>query len=273
MRVSVFAALAATLYATSATAAVAASEPVKIGCSMALTGGVAVNGKQAMVGFEIWRDHINAKGGLLGRKVVLDCYDDQSNPALVPSIYTKLIELDKVDLLVGPYATNMTVAALPIVMAHHMDTIAITATAANSKFHYPGYFVMLPTGPHPKRAHGEAFFAAAKQLRPAAKTIAISAADAEFAQNSADGVRLVAKDEGIKIIYDQAYPPTTTDFAPIMQAIMATHPDIVYNASYNPDTIGMINAAHEAGLKAEIFGGDMIGLTSTTGRMQLGSLC
>lgn len=248
-----------------------AAEPVKIGCSMALTGGVAVNGKQVMMGFEIWRDDINKKGGLLGRPVQLDCYDDQSNPANVPPIYTKLIELDKVDLLVGPYATNMAVPAIPVLMRHNMTTIAVTALAANSKFHYPGYFVMLPSGPDPKRAFAEGFFEVAKQIKPAAKTIAIAVADAEFAQNAADGTRILAKEAGLKIVYDHAYPPNTTDYTPIVRAIQATHPDIVYNAGYNPDTIGMIHAAHEVGLKARMFGGNMIGLASTTGRMQLGA--
>jgi branched-chain amino acid transport system substrate-binding protein len=259
------------LFALTLAAPARAAEPIKIGCSMALTGGVAVNGKQVMMGFELWRDNINKKGGLLGRQVQLDCYDDQSNPANVPPIYTKLIELDKVDLLVGPYATNMAVPAIPVLMQHNMTTVAVTALAANSKFHYPGYFVMLPSGPNPKKAFAEGFFAVAKQIKPAPKTIAIAVADAEFAQNSADGARLGAKEAGLKIVYDHAYPPSTTDYTPIIRAIQATNPDIVYNAGYNPDTIGMIHAAHEVGLKAKMFGGNMIGLASTTGRMQLGA--
>ncbi|MGH7090484.1 MAG: ABC transporter substrate-binding protein, partial [Stellaceae bacterium] len=146
------------------------AEPIKIGCSMALTGGVAVNGKQVMLAFELWRDNTNAKGGLLGRQIVLDCYDDQSNPSLVPGIYTKLIEVDKADLLVGPYATNMAVPVIPVLMQHHMDTIAVTALAANSKFHYPGYFVMVPTGPHPKEAFAEGFIDVAMHMTPKPKT-------------------------------------------------------------------------------------------------------
>ncbi|HUZ73087.1 MAG TPA: amino acid ABC transporter substrate-binding protein [Stellaceae bacterium] len=250
----------------------AAAPPVKIGCSMALTGGVAVNGKQVMIGFELWRDDINAKGGLLGRKVELDCYDDQSNPALVPGIYTKLIEIDKVDLTVGPYATNMAVPAIPVLMQHKMTTIAVTALAANSHFHYPGYFVMLPSGPQPKLAFSAGFFDVAMTMNPKPKTVALAAADAEFAKNSVDGARENAKAHGLKIVYDKAYPPTTTDYTPIIRAIQATHPDIVYDSGYNPDTIGMINAAHEVGLKAMMFGGNMIGLASTTGRMQMGPL-
>src|SRR5580700_8065294 len=88
-------------------AAAQSGEPIKIGFSMALTGPLAANGKQAQLGAKIWEEEINAKGGLLGRKVQLINYDDQSNPATVPGIYTKLLDVDKVDLVVGPYATNM----------------------------------------------------------------------------------------------------------------------------------------------------------------------
>src|ERR1700733_3084566 len=90
--------------------------PIKIGFSMALTGPLAANGKQALLGTQIWQDEVNAKGGLLGRQVQLVNYDDQSNPSTVPGIYTKLLDVDKVDLVVGPYATNMVAPAIPVVM-------------------------------------------------------------------------------------------------------------------------------------------------------------
>src|SRR4051794_26267723 len=88
-----------------------AADPVKIGFSMALTGGSAIVGKQILLALEIWRDDQNAKGGLLGRPVELVYYDDQSSPGNVPGIYTKLLDIDKVDLVIGPYATNMVAAA------------------------------------------------------------------------------------------------------------------------------------------------------------------
>src|SRR5579864_336031 len=90
-----------------------AADPIKIGFSMALTGSVAQNGKQLIIALELWRDDINAHGGLLGRPVELVYYDDQSNPANVPNIYTKLISVDKVDLLLGTYAINMVAPAMP----------------------------------------------------------------------------------------------------------------------------------------------------------------
>ncbi|MGB8019120.1 MAG: ABC transporter substrate-binding protein, partial [Pseudolabrys sp.] len=82
-------------------------EPIKIGFGMAQTGPLAANGKQALLGMKIWEEEINAKGGLLGRPVKLVYYDDQSNPSTVPGIYTKLLDVDKVDLVTGPYATAM----------------------------------------------------------------------------------------------------------------------------------------------------------------------
>ena len=122
-------------------------EPIKIGFSMALTGPLAANGKQALLGAQIWQEEVNAKGGLLGRQVQLINYDDQSNPATVPGIYTKLLEVDKVDLVVSAYATNMVAPAIPIVMQKNKTFISLFALDANSEFHYPKYFSMLPSGP------------------------------------------------------------------------------------------------------------------------------
>src|SRR5437870_700929 len=125
-----------------------AADPVKIGFSMALTGGVAPAGKIVLAAFEIWRDDVNAKGGLLGRPVDLVYYDDQSNPANVPGIYTKLIGVDKVDLLLGPYATNMIAPAMPVIMQSNKMTIGILGVAVNRHFSYPKYFSMVPLGPN-----------------------------------------------------------------------------------------------------------------------------
>jgi len=249
-----------------------AADPIKIGLSVSLTGGVAANGKQVLLAMQIWKDDINAKGGLLGRPVELVYYDDQSSPAAVPAIYTKLLDVDKVDLTVGPYATNMVVPALPVLMQHNRATVGILAIGANREFHYPKYFAMISSGPNPRLVFSEGYFAVAMQQNPKPQTVAITGADAEFAQISMDGARENAKKAGLKIVYDQAYPPNTTDFAPVIRAVQATNPDIVYNAGYPPDTIGMVRAAREVGLKTKMFGGNMIGLLATTFRMQLGPL-
>ena len=123
-----------------------AADPLKVGFSMALTGGVAPNGKVVLAAFEIWRDDVNAKGGLLGRPVELVYYDDQSNPANVPGIYTKLLTVDKVDLLLGPYATNMIAPAMPVIMQQNKMTIGILGVAVNRHFNYPKYFPWCRSG-------------------------------------------------------------------------------------------------------------------------------
>ena len=125
-------------------------EPIKIGFSMAQTGSLAGAGQQALLGTQIWEEEINAKGGLLDRPVKLIYYDDQSNPANVPSIYTKLIDVDKVDLVIGAYGTNLVAPALPAIIPKGKVFIGLFALDANHDFHYPKYFSMLPAGPMPK---------------------------------------------------------------------------------------------------------------------------
>ncbi len=147
--------------------------PITIGLAMSVTGPLAPNGKQALAGARIWEDETNAKGGLLGRKVKLITYDDQSIPANVPGIYTKLLDVDKVDLVVSGYATNMVAPAMPVVMQKGKTFVALFGLDVNSEFHYPKYFSMLPTGPDTKAAYTEGFF----QVRVAAEPEADDACD------------------------------------------------------------------------------------------------
>jgi branched-chain amino acid transport system substrate-binding protein len=109
-------------------------------------------------------------------------------------------------------------------------------------------------------------------LNPKPKTIAIVGADAEFARNALEGVHEIIKGTDLKIVYDKTYPPSTTDYTPIVRAIAATNPDLIFVASYPPDSVGIIRAAHEVGLKAQLFGGGMVGLQSTAIKVQLGPL-
>jgi len=246
-------------------------EPIKIGFSMALTGPLAPNGKQALLGAKIWEEETNAKGGLLGRKVQIINYDDQSNPATVPGIYTKLLDVDKVDLVVGPYATNMVAPAIPVVMQKGKTFIGLFALDANGQFHYPKYFSMLPSGPTPKESFTEGFFQVAAAQNPKPQTIAIAAEDAEFSRNAADGARANVKKYGFKSVYDKTYPPNTTDFSPIVRAIQATNPDLVVICSYPLSSVGMLLSARELGLTPKMMGGGMVGLQATVFKDKLKS--
>jgi branched-chain amino acid transport system substrate-binding protein len=132
---------------------------------------------------------------------------------------------------------------------------------------------MLPTGPEPKKAFSHGFFELAAGVTPRLKTVAIVAADAEFAQNAAEGARETIKEMGgFEIVTDKKYPPTTTDFSPIIRAVQALNPDIVYVAAYPPDSVGIVRAANEVGLTPKMFGGTFIGLLVTPIKMQLGPL-
>jgi branched-chain amino acid transport system substrate-binding protein len=245
--------------------------PIKIGFSMALTGPLAANGKQALLGAQIWQDEINGKGGLLGRQVQLVNYDDQSNPSTVPGIYTKLLDVDKVDLIVSGYATNMVAPAIPIAMQRKKTLIGLFALAANSEFHYPRYFSMLPSGPTPKESFTEGFFQVAAAQNPKPQTIAIAAEDADFSHNAADGARNNVKKYGLKSVYDSTYPPNTTDFSPIVRAIQAANPDLVVFCSYPLSSVGLTLSANELGLKPKMMGGAMVGLQATVFKNKLKS--
>ena len=167
----------------------------------------------------------------------------------------------------------MVAPAIPVLMQHKKTTIGILANAANSKFHYNQYFSMLPTGPEPQKSFAYGFFKLAAAQNPRPKTVVIVAADAEFAQNAADGARQSIKEiGGFQLLADQKYPPSTTDYAPIMHAVQALNPDIVYVAAYPPDSVGIVRAANEVGLTPKMFGGTFIGLLVTPIKVQLGPL-
>jgi branched-chain amino acid transport system substrate-binding protein len=250
----------------------AAAQEIKIGFSMAMTGGLGPNGKSALLAQKIWEEDVNAKGGLLGRPVKLVYYDDQSNPSTVPGIYTKLIDVDKVDLVVGGYATAMLAPAMPIMMQRKKLFIGLLGLGVNSEFNYPNYFVMIPSGPDPKPSFTKGFFDVAMAQNPKPTTVAIVAADQEFSKNASDGARENAKKVGLKIVYDKTYPPSTTDYAPIVRAIQATNPDVLVICSYPPDSVGMVRAINEIGFKPKLVGGAMVGPQNTSIKAQLGPL-
>ena len=252
--------------------AAAQTGEIKIGSSMAMTGGLGLNGKSALLAWKIWEEDVNARGGLLGRKVKLIYYDDQSTPSTVPGIYTKLLDVDKVDLVVGGYATAMLAPAMPVVMQRKKLFIGLLGLGVNSEFNYPNYFVMIPSGPDPKPAFTKGFFDMAMAQNPKPKTVAIVAADQEFSRNASDGARVNAKAAGLEIVYDKSYPPSTTDYTPIVRAIAATNPDILVICSYPPDSVGLVRAINEVGFKAKLMGGAMVGPQNTSMKAQLGPL-
>ena len=151
--------------------------PIKIGMSMAQTGGLAGGGKASLLGIEIWRDDVNAKGGLLGRKVELVVYDDKSSASETPAIYSKLLDVDKVDLLFAPYATVPTAPILPLVKQRGLLLIGNFSFQVNSKIRHDMWFNNAPWGPADSWATAFLDIGA----KAGGKTIALLTADQEFA--------------------------------------------------------------------------------------------
>ena len=249
-----------------------AADPIKIGLGMALTGGLSANGKPALLAMQIWKDDVNKKGGLLGRPVELVFYDDQTNPATVPGIYAKLLDVDKVDLVVSGYGTNLIAPLMPIAMERKLTVIGIFGLGNNEKYRYPNYFQISPTGPDPATSTATGFFELAAKQTPKPQTVALVGADAEYPQTALGGARELIRRLGFKTVYDRTYPPSTVDYTPIVRAIKATNPDIVFVASYPPDSVGMLRAAHEVGLQPKIMGGGMVGLQFTTVMASMGPM-
>src|SRR5712671_2642051 len=196
-----------------------AADPIKIGFGMSLTGPNAGAGKTFLLGREIWKDEVNAKGGLLNRAVEFVYYDDQSNPSLVPGIYSKLLDVDKVDLVVSPFATNQIAPAMPIVMQKKMTFMALFGTGVNDEFKYDRYFQILPNGPDGNSSFSSGFFEAAVTMQPKPHTVAIVGEDTAFGQNILRGARANIEKLGFKIVHDRTFPPTTVDHTPIVRAI------------------------------------------------------
>ena len=267
--VSLIAAVAASVLGA---APLIAADPITIGFGMALTGPLAANGKMSLLAMKIWEEDVNAKGGLLGRPVKLVYYDDQSNPSTVPGIYTKLLDVDKVDFAVSPYASTQIAPAMPIMINKKRLFVSLFGTGINDEFNYDKYFSMLPTGPTPKPTFTKGYFRVALAQNPKPQTVAIAAADAEFGRNASDGARENAQKAGLKIVYDKTYPPNTTDFAPIVRAVQAANPDLFVICSYPLDTVGLVKAVNEIGYKPKMWGGAMVGLQATSFKTQLGPM-
>ena len=249
-----------------------AAEPIKIGFGMSLTGPNAPAGKMFLLGREIWRDEANAKGGLLGRPIQFVYYDDQSNPSLVPGIYSKLIDVDKVDLVMSAYSTNQIAPAMPIVMQKKMVYMSLFGTGVNEEFKYDRYFQILPNGPDGIRSFSLGFFETALTMQPKPQTVALAGEDTEFGQNVLSGARANIAKLGLKIVYDRTFPPTTTDHASIVRGIQAADPDVVFIASYPAGSTGMVRAIREVGYAPRLLGGAMIGLQLTPIKGQFGPL-
>jgi branched-chain amino acid transport system substrate-binding protein len=247
-------------------------QPIRIGYCLSLTGPLASNGKTARLAHQIWENDVNRKGGLLGRKLQMVCIDDETNPKLVPEIYKRLLDDEKVDLVIGGYGDNSVAPAMPLIMERNRYLVGLMALAVNASLGYANYFVMIPTGPHPNEALTEGFFDLAAKQSPKPKSMAILVADALFSKAPAQGAKAHADKHGFKVVSDARYPLSATDLAPFIRALKPIDPDILFLCSYLNDSVGLLRAISEVGLEPRMVGGAMIGPQNGSIKAQLGPL-
>lgn len=247
-------------------------QPIRIGYCLSLTGALASNGRTARLAHQIWQNDVNQKGGLLGRNVEMICIDDQTNPKLVPDIYKRLIDDEKVDLVVGGYGDNSVAPAMPVLIERNRYLVALMALAVNASFGYANYFVMIPTGPQPNEALTEGFFNLAASQSPKPQSMAILAADAPFSKSPVLGAKAQADKHGFRLVSEDRYPLSATDLVPFIRSLKPVIPDILFLCSYLNDSVGLLRAINEVGLEPKIVGGVMIGPQNGSIKAQLGPL-
>jgi branched-chain amino acid transport system substrate-binding protein len=238
--------------------AYAQGKPIRVGFSVSLTGPLSFT-KQMLIGYELWRDDVNAAGGLLGRKVELVNYDDQSLPSTVPGIYSKLVDVDEVDFLFSPYGANLTAPVMPFAKQRDRVIVGILTLAANDRYKHDKFFQAAPWGPNGAEDWARSFFDLSHA--EGIKKIAIIAADTEFSKTAAAGGKRVSEQLGMQVVDYTIYPPTNRDFTAILRNVRASNAEAVFVASYPPDSTGIARGIQELGIgeQVRLFGGAMVG--------------
>ena len=226
----------------------AAAEPIRVGMTVSLSGHYEAPGRVQLAGIQMWVHDINQRGALLGRRVELVHYDDRSDPQTSARLYERLINEDKVDLLLGPYGSDITLAASTVAEQHHFPMVA-TGAAGDTiwKRGYRNIFGVDAVASHYMDLLIE--LAAGAGL----KTIALVYADSEFPRQVAEGVRLQAAEHGMQLVFDRKYPQEGADFPQLVRAIRATQPELVIGGTYLDDSIALVREAKRQNLSPQAF--------------------
>jgi branched-chain amino acid transport system substrate-binding protein len=248
------------------------STPIRIGYCLSLSGVVGGNGRAAHLAHQIWLDNVNARGGLLGRPVELICYDDASDAANVAPLYRRLMDEDKVDLVVGGYGTNTVLPAMPLIIERQRFFIGLMGLGVNNDLAYENYFAMIPTGSDPNAALTAGFFELATQQVPRPWTAALLSADAEFSKNPIRGAKANAAKYGFEVVHEAVYPLNTTDFTPLMDDVAKSQCDLLFICSYLQDSIDLVKAVHAHAFRPKMVGASMIGPQNALVKAALGPL-
>jgi branched-chain amino acid transport system substrate-binding protein len=215
-----------------------AAEPVRVGVTTSLTGTYAVPGSNLLAGLKMWAHDVNSRGALLGRKVEIVSYDDQSDPATSARLYETLISDDRVDLLIGPYASDVTQAASEVAENHGFPMVSGSASATG--IWSRGYRNIFQVDT-PADRYMDLLIESAGNA--GLTTIALAYAGSDFPREVARGVRTRAAAAGMKLVFDEEYREDSADFTGLVRRIKASNPDLVIGGTYLQDSIAFVREA------------------------------
>ena len=225
-----------------------AEPPVRIGASASKTGTYAALGQNQLRGYQLCVRHTNERGGVLGRKLELVVEDDQSQPAAAVRIYERLITHDKVDLVLGPYGTPMSRPVADVTETHRMPMVAPTV-GTTSIFKEGRKFIFMVYSP--AEVHFEGFIELA--ARNGLKTVALIGEDSLYPRTVLQGAADLARKRGLQVVFTEAYPRKTTDFAAILIRVRSTTPDALGAATFFEDAVAITRQMKELNLNPKMF--------------------
>ena len=228
-----------------------AQGPVRIGASLSLTGTYAKLGKNQHEGYQLCQKDLNAKGGILGRKVEFVVYDDQSMPPTGVRLYEKLITEDKVDAVMGPYSSPITEAVANVTEKYKKVMVSpLAATTSIFKKEPRRKYIFMVISPAEVYLEGLIDMAAKRGL----KTVVIVNEDTLFSKAAAAGAADLAKKKGMQVVFQEAYPKGNTDFSALLTKIKATNPDVIAAATYFDDAVAMTRQMRELNVNPKMYG-------------------
>jgi len=221
--------------------------PITIGASLSLTGIFADGGKYSLEGYQLWIKAANAKGGILGRPVALKFYDDQSEPATGVRLYERLINEDKVDIIMGPYGTAITAPAANVAERYKMPMIC-PETADVAMFRRGFKYIFQGLGPVQTYLYGVLQIAKDRGLR----TLALIGPDTAFAHSLVDAVPEIARGFGQSVVYTEFYPARASDFASVIEKVRGANPDVLLAMAFPNDSIGVLRQLKQSNYAPKI---------------------
>lgn len=217
-------------------------QPIVVGVSQALSGDKSDPGTGIEHGYQVWVKQVNDAGGLLGRKVVLKEYDNQSLADTAVSQIERLVTVDKVNFLFGPFSTVLTIPTSAIAEKYKMAFIegAGGAPAVFSRNFKYLFFVQPATAEHQADPFVDYILSLPAAQRP--KTAAYPQLDDPFVKATEAGAQQRFEAAGIKTVYQQVYPPTQTDFASIAAAVKASGAEVLVGGTIFEDAVAQVQA-------------------------------